>query len=43
MEIPVPKLDLDEGVMRTAEYYRDQFEADALTGPVMPSDGELVR
>ena len=30
IEIPIPKVDLDEGIIRMADYYRNRFEADAL-------------
>ena len=43
IEIPSPNVDLDEGIMRTGDYYRNQFEADALARPVMPGFGEPVR
>jgi UDP-glucose 4-epimerase len=36
------KIDLDEGICRTAEYYRQQFAAAAALGTAMPSVGEPV-
>jgi nucleoside-diphosphate-sugar epimerase len=36
------KIDLDEGICRTAEYYRAQITSPAALGPAMPSVGEPV-
>lgn len=36
------KIDLDEGICRTADYYRAQITSPAARGPAMPSVGEPV-
>jgi UDP-glucose 4-epimerase len=36
------KVDLDEGILRTADYYRKQYAAAAMAAPVVPSVGEPV-